>query len=350
MMHGLPRSALILAGAVLLLVALDAGASPWNVPVDYQLDGDMPLGLSFPPLSDDRDRELLAEHLPALGVEITRFDAPWALREPARDEYSWAPMDTRMAFIAEQGLVPVVTFPADGPEWIRQGISTDKQNERSAAFTAEANQEFATFVTDFVVRYAERHPGLIDFVQFGNEWVSDYWYAGSAAEFRATLETFAAAARAADPNLTILLGGFSVGQAASLAAVDGTVDEFWDSDGSTVTAGMVVAMLDQQQADLDAGLIEETFISRVETVLASDAYDWLDVHLYDQPELWDEYYQAVDGLDLAFALHFRLVQSGSALHHRSGLMKRRIIGIRELPAYYVFGRINNPEHAWPVAE
>lgn len=67
---------------------------------------------------------------------------------------------------------------------------------------------------------------------------------------------------------------------------------------------------------------------------------------YDQYEQWGEYIRALDQLDLEFALHFHLVRSPESLHDRSGLMRPGIFGPRELPAYEVFGRINNPGAAW----
>lgn len=54
------------------------------------------------------------------------------------------------------------------------------------------------------------------------------------------------------------------------------------------------------------------------------------------------YVRAIDGLDVAFALHFRLVRSSGALHDRSGLMRPGLFGVVPLPAYEAFRRINAP--------
>ncbi|MCA1754857.1 MAG: hypothetical protein LC641_09225 [Spirochaeta sp.] len=56
----------------------------------------------------------------------------------------------------------------------------------------------------------------------------------------------------------------------------------------------------------------------------------------------ERYIAAIDPLDIAFALHFRLVRSPNALHDRSGLLRQTFGALVALPAYEVFGRINNP--------
>lgn len=378
--------------AIALAIAawiLPGCAAPGAPPVSYTLSGDTEFGISFMGFTDERTRAHVAEHLEPLGVTHTRLEAEWGFREPSEGAYRWGPMDERMAFLEEQRLTAVITIPADAPEWLRNRLPAEKKNERSAALDADGRDQLQQFVTDFLVRYGERHPGLVRYVQFGNEWASSYNYAGTGEDFRRSQAAFYEAVKSVDPSITVVLGGFSVGWLAGLATYDGTIDSFWDSDGSVVTRDDLLAELDEEQADYDAGRIAETSLSRVQTVLDDAKYDWVDAHLYDQyedfaeyvealrsrlpesftgrvvvtefggphpvrerglsdgehAEMVERYIEAIDPLDVEFALHFRLVRSKSAVHDRSGLMRRGLFGPVPLPAFEVFGRINAPD-AW----
>ena len=55
----------------------------------------------------------------------------------------------------------------------------------------------------------------------------------------------------------------------------------------------------------------------------------------------ERYTAAINPLDVAFALHFKLVRSPDALHDRIRLMFAGLGDPVPLPAYEVFGRINN---------
>lgn len=62
------------------------------------------------------------------------------------------------------------SFPADAPAWLRARLEPGRTNERSAALDAAGRTAFAAFVRAFLERYQERNPGVIEWVQFGNEW------------------------------------------------------------------------------------------------------------------------------------------------------------------------------------
>ena len=238
--------------------------------VGYSLDGNTEIGISFPELQDERGREITAEHLPALGVETIRFDAPWHFREPERDTYNWSPMDRRMSFLEEHGIKAVLTFPADAPDWIREGLPENRQNPRSVALNEAGREEFTQYVGDFLTRYRIRTPGVIAYVQFGNEWASDYNYVGSGEEFAATQRVFYRTVKSVMPDTPVVLGGFSVGQVGGMALIDGRVDWVWDDDGTKLTVN-----------DFTAEEIR-AFEDRIAAVLDDGHYDWIDFHLYDQ--------------------------------------------------------------------
>ena len=358
----------------ILLLACRTLAGP-ETDVDYSLDGNTEIGISFPELQDERGREITAEHLPALGVETIRFDAPWHFREPERDTYNWSPMDRRMSFLEEHGIRAVLTFPADAPNWIREGLPDKQKNPRSVVLNEAGREEFTKYVYDFLTRYRSRTPGVIAYVQFGNEWASDYNYVGSGEEFAATQRVFYSTVKSAMPDTPVVLGGFSVGQVGGMALIDGRVDWVWDDDGTKLTVNDFTT--DEIRA----------FEDRIAAVLDDGHYDWIDFHLYDQYTDWSAYFSAlkrrvpdefdgeyvvtefggphpvaeknlsddrhaerveayirtVDALpEIELALHFRLVRSPNALHSESGLMRRGLFQVRTLPAYEVFRAIVNP--------
>lgn len=376
--------------ALLLILLVPSGGIPCRAETPphggdpsppYRLDGNTEFGISYVDLATPRQRELAASHLAALGVTTIRFDASWALHEPEEGSYEWAGMDRRFEFLDQNGIRPFITFPADAPEWVRDRIEADKRNERSTALPAADIERFRRYVEAFLRRYEERYPGLVRYVQFGNEWASPYWYAGSAQEFAATQTAFYRAVRTVVPEATVVLGGFSVGQLAVLAALDQSIETFWTTNGEVLTVGEIRRRSEDEE-------IRE-ILHRIETVLRDAPYDWVDVHLYDQPEnfaayvgairsrlpgtftgeivttefggphpvlqaqlgdeeaadLMAEYLRTIDALDLPLALHFRLVRSSHTSANLSGMLRRGLLGLRELPTYPVFLRINNPDGA-----
>lgn len=372
--------AAVVAGAMVLstcfgqpLTAADAG------------EGRPELGISFAGLADEASRAVAARHLPLLGVGITRLEADWGFREPEEGVYHWGPMDVRMDFLEGLGIRAVVTFPSNAPGWLRERLDASRLNERSAALDDAGRAAFAAYVRAFLERYLERTPGVVGWVQFGNEWGSRYNYVGSGADFVRSQNAFYEAVKAVDPDLTVVLGGLSVGWLAGLAAYDGTVAWYWDADGSVRTGDDVRALLAAEEARFASGAADETPLSRLATVLDGAQYDWVDAHLYDQwadfpayvealrsrlpkafegsivvtefggphpvverhlsdaehAQMLERYVQVIDMLDVAFALHFRLVRSPDALHDRSGLMREGHFGPVAVPAYDVFRRLND---------
>lgn len=382
----LSQRPVIYTALLTLTLLFTSCVQPFSVPVSYVLEGGTQFGISFVGLKDESSRAVAESHLPVLGVEITRMEADWAFREPEEDSYNWGPMDARMDFLQELGIRTVLTFPADAPDWLRDRLGPNRVNPRSAALDEGGRTAFAAYVQACLQRYMQRNPEVIGWVQFGNEWGSRYNYVGSGEDFLLSQNVFYDTVNGVYPDLTVVLGGLSVGTAAGLAAYDGTVDSLWDSDGTVITAEDIRSLLAEEQQQFDAGEIDETSLSRLATVLEESRYDWVDVHLYDQWEdfeayvealrsrlpdsfsppivvtefggphpvaerhlsnveharMVENYISAIDPLDVAFALHFRLVRSPSALHNRSGLMRPGLCGPAPLPAYEVFGRINNP--------
>lgn len=229
------------------------------------------LGLSFPPVADDEQREFTAPLLEELSVKTVRIGEDWGLREPMKGEYNWSPLDKRMAWAAENELEIFLTIQSTGAEWACQ----PPMNDRSCVFGDTA--AFAAYVTQLIGRY----PGQVRWIQFGNEWQSEFWYAGNAADFVTAHNTLNDAVKQADSSISVVLGGFTTISLRFLAACAGNDISFSNDEGE---------LFDQENLpELCASQEFEDALTRINHVLDHANYDMVDLHLYDDPEQWDIY-------------------------------------------------------------
>ena len=177
--RAIARVSAVLVAATLLFIS----CVHQPITVSYTLEGETEFGIAFVGLTNEATRAVVARHLPELGVGITRLEADWGFREPEEGVYNWGPMDARMDFLQELGVRALVTFPANAPEWLRDRLGSNRLNPRSAALDEDGRAAFAAYVEAFLQRYLVRNPGVIEWVQFGNEWGSRYNYVGSGEDF-----------------------------------------------------------------------------------------------------------------------------------------------------------------------
>ncbi len=232
----------------------------------------MELGISFPPVSDDTQRDFTAGKLDDLGVKKIRFGEDWALREPVKGDFNWAPLDARIKWATDNGYEILLTIQSNGPDW----ACTTEQNDVSCVFANTADFQF--YIDTLMKRYA----GKIDKIQFGNEWQSDYWYIGDAAEFIEANNILYNSVKTYSPSTTVVLGGFTTISLRYLAACNGYVSSFYDGEGNFYDAQYLAEACQSQQ------LYDSK--QRIDSVLKYAKYDMLDIHLYDDVEQWDEYY------------------------------------------------------------
>jgi hypothetical protein len=127
-----------------------------------------------------------------------------------------------------------------------------------------------------------RYSGKIPKVQFGNEWQSEWWYIGSAAEFIASNNVLYQSIQENSPSTQVVLGGFMHMSLRIMAACNGYVNSFYDDYGNEY---------DQTWIDQNCeGQILLDFFARIDSVLRYADYDLLDLHLYSDVDQWDEYY------------------------------------------------------------
>lgn len=230
------------------------------------------LGISFPPVADDTQRTFSKTHLDFLGVTKIRFNESWELREPSQGNFNWQPLDDRINWAINNGFEILLTIQSKGPGWACSSI----QNGQSCVFSD--NNFFQIYIDTLLKRY----PNQIDKIQFGNEWQSDYWYAGEADDFIEANNILYNAVQNYSPQTKVVLGGFTTISLRFLAGCNGYVSSFYDDDGVFYDNAYLIA---------NCGSPEITaVINRIDSVLTFAYYDILDIHLYDDVEQWDEYY------------------------------------------------------------
>lgn len=355
-------------GIVVVYLSTGAGVAVYSLPLgvdvsDAQLEHTR-LGLSFPPMSDEWSRTFTARAARHLNLSLVRFAEHWGHREPTPGAANWAPLERRLAFCQDNGLEILLTIQSDGPDWACSATEGE-HNARSCVFTNLT--AFETYLRALFPRLVEYN---VTRVQFGNEWASEWWYAGTAEQFVAAHERVVTVARELAPNVEIVLGGFASATARALAAYTGFLDEYVDEEGNRYTGAELAALFDTDEA--------RATIARINHVLNHTRFDVLDVHLYDDPAHFDEvvaafralvpgvpvistefggpnllwepptqdhdpYYharhlraciEALDAANVTEAYFFKLVQGGSAsaMHAASGAFN----GVLMMkPTYYV---------------
>lgn len=314
------------------------------------------LGLSFPPVADDKQRAFTAPVLSELGVENIRIGEDWSLREPEKGEYNWTPLDKRMAWASENNLSIFLTIQSTGADWACQS----PMNERSCVY--QDLEAFSVYLTQLLNRY----PNQIKWIQFGNEWQSEFWYAGSAEQYVEAQNILSKIVKSIAPDIQVVLGGFTTISLRFMAACSGNEIEFTNDEGDR---------FDQSNLpDLCASQEFEEVLNRIIYVLEHAEYDMIDLHLYDDPEQWgiylnhlktlsnapiivtefggpninlepkndeyqaerlEDYIRTLDSLQVQEAFYFKLVEgTNNPAHKTSGLMKG--LSLKRKPSFEVF--------------
>jgi hypothetical protein len=245
--------------------------------VDYDLSS-LELGISFPAVADQQQRSLTLPLLEELGVRRIRIGEQWKLREPTHGDFHWRPLDKRMQWATRNGLKVLLTIQSNGPDW----ACTDIRNERSAVFRDNSHFE------DYVTKLLNRYKNQIDRIQFGNEWQSEFWYAGDADQYAAANNILFKCVQKHSPATKVVLGGFTTMSLRVLAGCNGKLDLIEDDEGNQY-----------DRKKLDQLRTSEMFAAgknRVDTVMAKAQYDLVDIHLYDDAENWSVYVEQIQAI------------------------------------------------------
>lgn len=241
------------------------------------------LGISFPPMKNKKQREFTLEHLKSLNVSLVRYSAHWKLREPSQGRFYWKPLDERVNFTLKNKISLLLTIPSDGPAWACGEVA----NDRSCVF--KDKQEFRSYIRALLNRYSNR----IDKIQFGNEWDSIFWYAGSHKDYVEFNNILYEETKKYSPQTKVVLGGITKSVFMYIAFCKNK-QEMVLPEEKYLTQGRTQHGIKQhllQRCPRGASLEE-----RVNYVLENAKYDIVDLHLYDDPENWPTYLQILTAL------------------------------------------------------
>jgi len=238
---------------------------------DYTLNY-LSLGISFPPVSDIEQRNFTRLLLDELQVNQIRISEDWALREPTKGNFNWAPLDERINWAYTNNYHILLTIQSNGPDWACSSVN----NNQSCVYNNSI--DFKNYVEQLLIRYT----GKIDKLQFGNEWQSEFWYAGNAQQFTEASNIVYTANQTYSPSTQFVLGGFTTISLRFLAGCNGISNSFYDDEGN---------LYDQHYLESNCSTVEiQKIKDRIKFVLENALFDILDIHLYDDVDQWDEYY------------------------------------------------------------
>lgn len=319
------------------------------------------LGISFPPVADEEQRMFTKPLLDELNVNIIRIGEEWNFREPLEGEFNWTSLDDRVSWAESNEYKVLLTIQSNGPDWACSG----QQNSNSCVF--KDNQKFKNYIEQLLQRY----PNKISKIQFGNEWQSDFWYVGSEQEFVTASNIVYNAIQQFSPQTAFVLGGFTTMSLRFLAGCNGLIDEFHDDEGNVYTR----EFLDANCGGTDIQSVK----NRIDYVLQNAHYDLVDVHLYDDAENWNIYFEhfksmvekpiivsefggpnvnlepiteayqserleyyirTIDSLEIEEAYFFKLVEgTDNAVHTESGLINDQDLAKKQ--SFFTFKDLNN---------
>jgi len=243
-----------------------------DISKDFSLNY-LTLGISFPPVSDEEQRNFTKPLLDELNVKYIRISEEWAFREPTEGNFNWESLDNRINWAFNNNIKIMLTIQSNGPEWTCSSL----QNDNSCVYIN--NEKFKNYIEQLLQRYS----GKIAKIQFGNEWQSDFWYIGTAQEFTEVNNILHNAVQTYSPNTKTVLGGFTAISLRFLAGCNGNINSFYDDEG---------VFYDNTYFTDNCNSVEFQYIfNKIEYVLENALYDELDIHLYDDVENWDEYYE-----------------------------------------------------------
>jgi len=314
------------------------------------------MGLSYPPLKNDRQREFSRNHMEKLNIDLVRTGISWSYIEANKGHFTWSGFDKRMQFFKENNIDILLTIGSDGPEW-----NVDQKTPESSTYRNVT--AFEVFLRALFTRYADYD---IHKIQFGNEWPNEYQFIGTAEQYVNYSNTVYSIANETIPDTTYVLGGIATANLRIAAAYYNYTDFYRVGTNKTILTG----------EDLDELLASEFVkdgVARVNYVLANASYDELDLHFYDDFENWGTYvtmmndlitgvpiivsefggpnlswekytrdYQAahlkasietLDGIGIEEAYYFKITQGGAIPDHRKSCLVGSTVTIK--PAYYV---------------
>jgi hypothetical protein len=234
---------------------------------DYAIDT-LELGIAFPPNGNQVQRAFTTQQLAVLSIDRMRIAQRWSLREPERDDFNWAPLESRMDDFSAAGLELFITLEMKGmPDWLA-GLG---EAERANAFRA------------YAAALLSRYGGDIAFIQFGNEWnwEIDAYFDGNDDEFVrfANVLYDEVMKLPAHARPTVVLGSVAIGGLRGLAIAQGRLSNVY-FDGTPLYT-------EEELNEAHAAMLKA--LPRYQRIVDGVRFEAVDLHLYDDFWNWEVY-------------------------------------------------------------
>lgn len=234
---------------------------------DYAIDT-LELGIAFPPNGSQVQRTFTTQQLAMLSIDRVRIAQRWGLREPERDNFNWAPLESRMDDFSAAGLELFITLEMKGmPDWVAGLSATERANE------------FQAYAAALLSRYG----GDIAFIQFGNEWnweIATY-FDGNDDEFVrfANVLYDEVMKLPAHARPTVVLGSVAIGGLRGLAIAQGRLSNIYFDGAPLYTEDE----LNEARAAMPEAL------PRYQRIVEGVRFEAVDLHFYDDFWNWEVY-------------------------------------------------------------
>ncbi|MBT4849354.1 hypothetical protein HON36_00705 [Candidatus Parcubacteria bacterium] len=252
-------------------------------PIDNPVDGSVIFGLNAV-VGNTEEIQYSINVMDDLDLDRIRFFENWILRQPSLEKVNWRGLDKRINGPSDANKKIAITIKPVGTQngelsWYCQ---EEGANLNSCVFKPEHEDDFAQYIESIIKRY----PGKIDKIQFSNEWDSNYHFVGTAQDYVKYSNLVYDTVKLHSPETTVALGGITKWPLVYLAGCQlGLIDEFYTEEGELVSPSQKEAWCNS------AEVIERN--QRVKYVFINAKYDMVDIHLYDDPENWAAYVEAL---------------------------------------------------------
>ncbi|MFW0871288.1 MAG: hypothetical protein ACKKL4_02445 [Patescibacteria group bacterium] len=238
-----------------------------------ELEINFELGISFAPINDEEKRAFTKEALDDLNISLLRFAEDWKYSQPREGQFNWSYLDDHINWTEENNIDLLLTIQSNGPDW----ACSNEKNNQSCVFSNP--NDFKVYIETLLARY----PNKIEKIQFGNEWQARFWYAGDAQDFVVANNILYEAVQKYSPQTKVVLGGFTSASIRYTSFCNNLVDGFILNSGEYVTK--------DKRSSICASQEYRNLQDRISYVVDNALYDELDLHLYDDPEQWADYFE-----------------------------------------------------------
>jgi hypothetical protein len=238
-----------------------------------EVDFSIPLGISFPPSSTAEYREKAQVYLEDLNIDRIKLEINWQFVETEQGYYDWDNLDERIDFYNLHNVKVFACLKTLLPTYLINDYTEISINEID---------EFRDFVSAFINRYSSK----LYMVQVGNEW--DGWggFAGSESDYVAINNVLYEETKKVI-DLPVVLGAVIAYPVYKVIYEDGKDIE--RDNRNFVDIDNTLEKFKENALENKTNGIE----TRFEYVFSNANYDKVDIHLYDEAELFPYYIDVV---------------------------------------------------------